>query len=189
VFIKPNFRSSCGCHDQNFAGYTLIEALVVVVMVGAMFAIATPTWFRFLESQRVNASKDEIYQAIRQTQTTAQQRARDWRFGIRAANQGLTEWAIYPDGAAPSTVSWVKVNPHVQLAPYPETTGSSSAGIYAVEFDYKGNANILRTITLSSKNDPSIKRCVIVSTLLGALRTAKEQKRPDPDGPGIRYCY
>jgi type II secretory pathway pseudopilin PulG len=187
--MRVKYRSSFRSNKDHSAAFTLLEALVVIVMVGAMFAIATPTWLRFLENQRVNASKDEIYQAIRQTQTTAQQRARDWRFGIRTDSSGLTEWSMYPDGAAASTVSWVPVSAHVQLAPYPETTGSSSAGIYSIEFDYKGNANILRTITLSSKKDPSIKRCVVVSTLLGALRTAKEQRLPDPDGPGLRYCY
>ena len=67
-----------------------------------------------------------------------------------------------------------------------ETTFASAGGVYYVQFDEDGNVQYrLGRLTLSSTNDPSLKRCVIVSTLIGAIRSSKEQTTPK-DG---KLCY
>jgi hypothetical protein len=55
-----------------------------------------------------------------------------------------------------------------------------------VPFDNLGTVKPpLGRITLSSKSGGKAKRCVFISTILGAMRTAQENPRPD-DG---KYCY
>ena len=55
-----------------------------------------------------------------------------------------------------------------------------------MQFNYKGNTNgQLGRITLSLRSGGTAKRCVFVSTLLGGMRTAKDQAQPK-DG---KYCY
>lgn len=68
-----------------------------------------------------------------------------------------------------------------------ETTLQESNGIKQIQFDYRGSVSKppLGRITLSSKSGGKAKRCVIVSTILGAMRTAKEH----PTTNNGKYCY
>ena len=67
-----------------------------------------------------------------------------------------------------------------------ETTLAKSGDIYYVRFDEDGNVEYrLGRATLSSEQASSIKRCVIVSTIIGATRKSKEQPVPK-DG---KICY
>ncbi|MEM9905725.1 MAG: prepilin-type N-terminal cleavage/methylation domain-containing protein [Cyanobacteria bacterium P01_D01_bin.44] len=173
-------------HPQR--GFTLTELLIVVVISGIIAALGAPTWFQFLEDRRLVAAQDKIHLGIRQAQAKAQQNATTWRFGIRQIN-GDIEWAVYPNGAAVSSIAWHPFNPYIQIDD--ETSlRRSSVGIYSVKFDHRGNARILGRITLSNKSGSKAKRCVIVSTLLGETRKAKARSTPDPTyRRRERYCY
>jgi prepilin-type N-terminal cleavage/methylation domain-containing protein len=53
------------------AGFTLIEVLVVIILIGIVFAIATPGWDTFLSRQRVSTGREQVVQMIRQAQSEA----------------------------------------------------------------------------------------------------------------------
>ncbi|MCJ8279579.1 MAG: prepilin-type N-terminal cleavage/methylation domain-containing protein, partial [Rivularia sp. ALOHA_DT_140] len=40
--------------SENISGFTLIEVLVVIAMVGILSAIAAPSWLGFVARQRLN---------------------------------------------------------------------------------------------------------------------------------------
>lgn len=53
------------------AGFTLIEVLVVVIMVGVLAAIVAPSWLAFVNTQQVNKANDVILGAVQEAQRGA----------------------------------------------------------------------------------------------------------------------
>lgn len=172
---------------QDQKGFTLLEALVVVVMVGIVAAIAAPGWLSFLEKSQLTVANDKLYLGIRQAQSEAQRKRTAWRYSVREHN-GLVEWAVHPDSL--TTVAQWEAFDGGSIKIDSESTFASSAGVYYVRFDEGGNPHHLGRMTFSGKRFSSSKRCVIVSTLIGAARKSKEQPTPDPTyTTRDRFCY
>lgn len=165
------------------AGYSLLEMIIVVFMIGILSAIAAPAWLHFVNIQRLNTAQYEVYQAMQEAKRNAKLKKVDWQASFREQNQ-LVQWAVHPKTVTPATAHWQSLNPNIRLDG--ETTIKPSNGVYKVEFDFKGNTNPpLRRLTLTTKQGSQAKRCVIVSTILGTLRMAKENPTPNQDG---KYC-
>lgn len=171
-------------------GFTLIELLTVIVIMGALAAISAPFGLRLLERSRVTSARNEVYSAMRQAQYKAQQERKSWRFAIRQQGDQV-EWAIYPDIDSPLLAEWQKVGT-ASLQIDRETTLESASDLYYVRFDERGTLQLwlLGRITLSSKHFPEMKRCVVVSTILGSMRKSEAQPIPDPTYTrDSRFCY
>lgn len=170
---------------QDQRGFTLLEALVVIVMLGIVAAIAAPGWLSFLEKTQLTVARDKLYLGIRQAQSEAQHKKTTRQFSVRERS-GVVEWSVHPNAGA---TQW-EVLDAGSIKIDSESTFSSSAGVYYVRFDEDGNPDNLGRITLSGKRFSSNKRCVIISTMIGAARKSKEQPTPDPTYTARnRFCY
>lgn len=168
----------------NQKGFTLIETLVVIIGVGIVAAIIVPSWLGLVEGNRLTVARDKLSLGIRDTQEKARYQKTDWQFSLRERN-GSLEWASHPKSMSPAVAQWEMLESRTMQIDE-ETTFATSGSVYYVRFDRNGNVQYrIGRVTLSSRRIPRIKRCVIVSTMIGATRKSKEQARPQ-DG---KLCY
>lgn len=176
LHLKPAKRLFIG-------GFTLLELLIIVVISSVLFAIMAPGWAAFMNGQRLNGAQDSVLQAMRDAQSHAKRSHIIWQASFQDAN-GVVQWAVHPANTTPTVSAWNNLDSAIQMDA--ETTLQPSSSIRKVQFDHEGNVNgLLGRLTLSSKNGGKVKRCVIVSTLLGVVRTGSEQSTMQ----GGKYCY
>ena len=157
------------CHP---AGFTLLELMMIAAIVGILFALMAPGWTSFMTVQRLNTGQEQVLLAMRDAQSRAKQSRVLWQASFQNPD-GVVQWVVHPAATTPIPSLWNSLDPAIQIDV--ETTLQQSGAVRRVQFDHEGNVNgQLGRLTLSSKVGGKAKRCVVVSTLLGAIRTGKE---------------
>ncbi len=183
--------------NRSNHGFTLIEALLTIVIIGILSAIAVPSWLAFLNAQRLNVAQAQVYRAMREAQSNAKRDRLTWQTSfqqVNVAGKNIIQWAVHPASVTPAVANWNNLESNVRLDD--ETTLQNSAGVRRVQFDYQGNVILdanqnlgLGRVTLSIMNGGKAKRCVFVSTILGDLRSAHEHSQPQIENQKSYFCY
>lgn len=178
-------------------GFTLLEALVAIFMIGILSAIAAPSWLAFMNRQRLNKANEIVLAAIQEAQREAKKNKQSYSVSVRT-NGGIPEIAVYPSSTTPN---WEKLTEKLDIqsgeiivgtnigntnTAATNTISNDLTTAQTITFDHMGtlpNADFgtppsgstqtpgLRiAVTAKSGN---FRRCVIVETLLGGTRTAK----------------
>ena len=162
---------------KQIEGFTLIEMMVVVIIVGVLGAIAAPSWLSFLTRQKMNAVNSDLVSAIKDSQKDAIQQRSKRRLTFSAVGSSPSVAISYPD--VNSTVRYTTKlgsdTSTLQLSVFQQNSSGSwiAASTPTLDFDYSGNVSSeVPYIVQVQPQDPSFSippRCVIVTTLLGGL--------------------
>lgn len=171
VLTRLGARSLPNRFEPEFAfGFTLVEKIAVMAIIGVLMAIAAPSWITFFRARNLNAAQDKVFQTIRLAQFQAEQTRSTWQVSIRTDSYGFVQIAAHRSNTPTEQILWYDLDPRIQLHPT-EMTLYQTGGVYRIQFNHQGRViGQLGRVTLIRQDNLQMKRCVTVSTLLGAVR-------------------
>ncbi|MEG3958084.1 transcriptional regulator [Microcoleus sp. herbarium2] len=188
---KPSHNFNKTASRKGDGGFTIIELLVIVLMVGILSSVAAPGWEAFINRQRVRTVNDRVFQSLRLAQSEAKRTKRDITV-IFDTNDPLKVTFYPPLGTGGGTQqlnAGGEVKPgQVQLAviggdttppaapPAPTLTATQKSLTF--KFDGAFDPNSLPTLPFRVSVSPvnggtKIKQCAMVETIIGGMRTAE----------------
>lgn len=191
----PNTRSRKG--DK---GFTLLEVLVTVLVLGILSSIAAPSWLAFINRQRVRTVNDRVFQSLRLAQSEAKRTKSDRVVTFKYDPNPPANPVADPPTATIDTIP-ANLNASGQPQPIQVVTfngggeiksgtiqlfaascppASACTAATSLTFNYNG------VVDLNNPNNPKLpfvvtvspakgggKQCAIVETLIGGMRTAE----------------
>ncbi len=157
-------------------GYTLLEVLIVLVILGILIAIAAPGWLGFVQQRQLKTAQDQIQRAIYEAISSAKKDKLTYQVSFRESNSRL-QYAIHLSSTPSQTAFWQSFTEQVQIDKENTTfLWDGKSNIWRVQYNYKGNTNgQIGKITLMAKTSGSSKYCVISSTLIGNTRLDRDK--------------
>lgn len=187
--------------SQSVAGFTLIETVVVLMVVGILSAVAIPSWSGFANQRRVNAANEAVFQLLKQTQQQAINRKIPYSVSFKSVSNQVPKVIIYSGSTVPASTDarWTdlgelglkpgqvllysNINPAAPNSRLPTTTLATTER--TIIFDFTGTLtpgaqSLLKVMVAEPQSAgstlplASTQRCVVVQTLIGALQTKRK---------------
>jgi prepilin-type N-terminal cleavage/methylation domain-containing protein len=181
---NPNYTNNAS--RKSDAGFTILELLVVVIMLGVLSAIAAPGWLGFINRQRVRTVNDRVFQSLRLAQSEAKRNKRDVKITFnydRTATPAIDPPTVTFDPPLATGGSTQTLNAGGEVKPgtialtfnKPDSTDPKKSSLI---FDYQGKPDKTSFIVTVAPVGGGAKQCAIVETIIGGMRTGEGSECP-----------
>ena len=157
---------------RSNSGFTLIEMLATIVIIGVIAAIAAPNFLGLLNRNRVNEAARQIEGALKEAQRQAIRRGRQCSISINPGSKIISNPAPPANGAPANgcLLSNRNLNNLIQL----------NTNTTTITFSGKGNitATPRPVLIVSIPNGTNLQRCVVLDSLLGSQRSGEYSGTP-----------
>ncbi|MCC3529112.1 MAG: transcriptional regulator [Microcoleus sp. PH2017_22_RUC_O_B] len=181
---RPNFNNTASSKGE--VGYTIIELLIIVLILGIFASIAAPGWLGFINRQRVRTVNDRVFQSLRTAQSEAKRTKRN--VTIVFNNNTSTPPVDPPTVTIDGNTQQLNAQGEIKPGTIALGTNAPAPSANSITFDYQGNVNQLpldpsspngrRFVATVSVPGGGAKQCVFVETLIGGMRTAEGNDCP-----------
>ena len=170
------------CRVRKYdSGFTLIEMITVVIIVGVIAAIAAPNFLGLLNRNRVNEAVRQVEGALKEAQKQALRSGKSCSITIDTANNLIAN-PLTGNGCLLSTRS---IDDSIQLNSSRTTIIFSGKGNITIN---NSNAALRTPVLVTSMNSGTDKQgCVVIENSLGAIRTG-DYSGTIPDPPISASC-
>ena len=179
-FILQLFKKKSN-NSAAVDGFTLLEVIITVLIIGILFAISATTWTAFINQQRINQANQKIYSLLRETQSKAQKQNQSYTIDFRNEGNGL-QYVIKIKDANDSDSKWQQLfdsqKDSIELAFY-SPNSTNLAELKKQTFNYQGvpadpDLDVNKRIIVKPQDGSSPRKCIIVQDLLGTLRNESD---------------
>src|SRR5829696_7864337 len=138
-------------------GFTLIEVMVTIIVMGIVLTIASSTWFKAAESRRVDSATNQVVADLRLAHTQATNRLTDSSFVVPAdpVPAGVDPLSTYLVGP-PGDLDTMRLPGDDQGIPKTKILTATTITFHSdgsADMDPAGNITV--TTTDGDPNDPS----------------------------------
>ncbi len=157
------------CNAHNNKGFTLIETLIIVIIIGILSAIVAPSFLGMLNRNKVNAALVQVQGALKEAQREAIRKNKSCTVTLDTTNNKFTASCLV---TGESTLKDVAIR-------------SSNSSI---AFNFKGRTSSSSTIVIASSNSSVTKqKCLAIAAGIGIMRTG-DYDETDLTGTDSNKC-
>lgn len=181
---RANFNNTASRKGDE--GFSLLEVVATVLVLGILSAIAAPGWLGFINRQRVRTVNDRVFQTLRTAQSEAKRTKSDRVVTFLPTDTPTATINTIPALTTPLQTVTFDAGGEIkkgQLEPL-SVGNSCSNGSCTKDTNRKLIFSYNAIVDPNDSNNPKLpfvvtvavgdtKQCVIVETLLGGMRTAE----------------
>ena len=160
---------------QKDRGFTLIEMLAVLTIIGILMAIATPSVLAMMSRAKLSNSLERVRDTLELSRSQTTQKNKKCKIYIPTGNQIISDCLTSADSTSagipnvPDGLQSVKLDDRDDIV---IKNSNSSVPLTIITYNFRGITQNSGTVVLYSRSNPDGgKKCLIVDAGIGLVRT------------------